>query len=397
MVTYSHSKLGCFETCPLKYKFQYVDKIKKEKEDSIEAFMGSRVHDTLEKLYKDRMTSKENSLEELTDFYHQEWHKNWHENVKIVKKEYNADNYYRTGLKCIEDYYKTYHPFNQSKTIAVEQRLLFDIEGYKITGFIDRLAQREDGTYEIRDYKTNASLPKQADKEKDRQLALYQIGLKGFWKDAKKADLIWHFLRFNKEIKVNKTEQQLEELKNNIVSLIQAVETTTETDNFKPKQSELCKWCDFQDECPNYKHIYQTEQMKLNKFMKDDGVKLVNEYRDLKEQESFIKKELDELKQAVIKYAKEKELSVIRGSDKKLTIKIEDVMDVPTKTKNEEEYTHLENLLKDTNYWKELSKLDPKQLKAMMQGKLIKDKKLEEAIIKLFVERHTEAVRLGKL
>ena len=51
MVTYSHSKIGCFENCPLQFKFRYIDRIKKEKEEGIEAFMGSRVHDTLEKLY----------------------------------------------------------------------------------------------------------------------------------------------------------------------------------------------------------------------------------------------------------------------------------------------------------------------------------------------------------
>jgi len=52
---YSHSKLSCYEQCPQKYKLQYIDKVETEIEESVEAFMGVRVHETLEKLYRDLM------------------------------------------------------------------------------------------------------------------------------------------------------------------------------------------------------------------------------------------------------------------------------------------------------------------------------------------------------
>jgi putative RecB family exonuclease len=53
MSVYSHSRLSCYEQCPQKYKLKYLDKVKTEVEQSIEAFLGSRVHETLEKLYQD--------------------------------------------------------------------------------------------------------------------------------------------------------------------------------------------------------------------------------------------------------------------------------------------------------------------------------------------------------
>ena len=49
MAVYSNSKLSTFEQCRQKYKFQYIDKIRIPGE-SIEAFLGSRVHEALEKL-----------------------------------------------------------------------------------------------------------------------------------------------------------------------------------------------------------------------------------------------------------------------------------------------------------------------------------------------------------
>ena len=52
MTLYSHSRLSTFENCPLKFKYTYIDKIETGIEESIEAFLGSRVHEALEKLSK---------------------------------------------------------------------------------------------------------------------------------------------------------------------------------------------------------------------------------------------------------------------------------------------------------------------------------------------------------
>ncbi|MBI4980596.1 PD-(D/E)XK nuclease family protein [Candidatus Woesearchaeota archaeon] len=69
MTTYSHSKLGTFQQCKFKYKLQYVDKVKVDVPDTVETFMGKKVHETLEKLYKDLKYQKLNSKEKLITFY----------------------------------------------------------------------------------------------------------------------------------------------------------------------------------------------------------------------------------------------------------------------------------------------------------------------------------------
>jgi len=64
--TYSHSKLSTYENCPRQYKLRYIDRIKPpEEEEGIEAFLGSRVHEALEKLYKELILTKINALEDL--------------------------------------------------------------------------------------------------------------------------------------------------------------------------------------------------------------------------------------------------------------------------------------------------------------------------------------------
>lgn len=72
MTIYSHSRLSCFEQCPNKFKLKYIDKVESDIEQSVEAFLGSRVHETLEKLYRDLDYHKLNSLDDLLVFLHEE-------------------------------------------------------------------------------------------------------------------------------------------------------------------------------------------------------------------------------------------------------------------------------------------------------------------------------------
>jgi len=78
MPLYSHSRLATYETCPLQYKYAYVEKIELEPEvETIEIFMGHRVHEAVEKLYRDLKLSKVNVLEDLIAYYDENWGKNW--------------------------------------------------------------------------------------------------------------------------------------------------------------------------------------------------------------------------------------------------------------------------------------------------------------------------------
>ena len=161
MPTYSHSQLSTYETCPHQYKLAYINKIKTETE-GIEAFMGSRVHDALEKLYRDLKVTKLNSLEDLLTFYHQSWEKNWNEMVQVIRKQYSAEDYRRLGEKCITDYYGRYYPFDQGRTLGIEENIYFPLEeekGYSIRGFIDRVTLVDSSILEIHDYKTSNRLP----------------------------------------------------------------------------------------------------------------------------------------------------------------------------------------------------------------------------------------------
>ena len=124
------------------------------------------------------MYQKENTLWSLLSFLCDEWDKNWNDSIVIVKKQYGLNDYLEIAEKCIADYYNQYKPFNHGKTISLEERIIIDLDDYKLFGYIDRLTEAEDDCYEIHDYKTSSRVPSLEDIKKDGQLALYSIGVK---------------------------------------------------------------------------------------------------------------------------------------------------------------------------------------------------------------------------
>jgi len=373
MTLFSHSRLSTFENCKLKFRYKYIDKLKTDVSQGVEAFMGSMVHNALEKLYKDIKHQKYNRLQELLDWYNIEWEKNWNPGIIIVRKEYSQENYRKMGEKFISDYYNEYKPFDQDRTIGLEKRILIklDDEGrYRLQGYIDRLAYIGDGVYEIHDYKTNANLPIKEYLEDDRQLALYALAVLKDYQDAKKVRLVWHFLAHNKKFVIEKTMEQLEALRKETIELIDMVEAERE---FQPTPSKLCDWCEFMVECPMTKHKVKTETLSPNEYLNEPGVDLVNKFVELKKKKNEIDAEIDKIKEAILTHSKKEGMNILSGSDSSLRIWRKDVWKLPGKTEDSRE--DLDTFVRNSGLWNDFSMLDTWKLE-----KVIDDKKWPQDI-----------------
>ena len=69
---FSHSAISTFEQCHRKYAFQYVERIRVETE-GIEAFLGKRVHESLEKLHAAARNKSILSEQGVLDFYFKQY------------------------------------------------------------------------------------------------------------------------------------------------------------------------------------------------------------------------------------------------------------------------------------------------------------------------------------
>ncbi len=361
MPTYSHSQLSTYESCPHQYRLAYIEKIKAETE-GIEAFMGSRVHDALEKLYRDLMkVDRLNTLQEILDFYEQSWEKSWRNTIQVIRKEYTAEDYRQQGKKCIAEYYRRHHPFDHGKTVGLEEYISFPLneeKGYWIRGYIDRLVRVDQSVLEIHDYKTSGKLPAQKDVDSDRQLAFYQIGVADKWREVQEVRLIWHYLAFDTEMRSSRTSESLDQVRQETMEVIQKIESDRD---FLPKEGPLCEWCDFHALCPKRKHLVLLENLPPNEYLKEKGVELVNQYAELKEKKrafnEAIDGELAKIEEALFAYGDREKIESIYGSDHVAKIVAEVKEKYPLK--GDPRRRALDELVKRSGKWLEVSDLNP--------------------------------------
>lgn len=368
MPTYSYTRLETFENCPLKYKYRYVDRVEAPIEETIEAFVGLRVHDALEKLYQDLHLEKLDTLEELLGFYRAEWQKQWSAGVKITRPDLTQQNYFDYGARCIRSYYDRYKPFDQSQTLATELQLRFtvDQEGrYQLQGFVDRAARRADGTYEIHDYKTGRTLPAQEAIDSDRQLGLYEIGLRERWPDAEGVELFWHYVGHDTTLRSTRLPEQLQELRGSTIEKVQRIEAEKK---FEPHKGDHCDWCEYQPICPLWKHIVAVQALPPAQFAADEGVRLASQLAETKRQLDQLTGRFEELKETIIEFCRQRQISVVQGSGVQVTVAEHEETKFPTK--HAPERAALEALLKQLGCWEEVAGLDVHALKRVLSWKL---------------------------
>ncbi len=164
----SYSAIDTYQTCPLKYKFQEIDRIKVPK--SKEAVFGSVMHSTMKFIHTPGILSP--TLEQALDYFSKNW------NSEVFADEIEERAAFSQGVAMIQDYYKKN---DIPKTNIVDLETRFNIEiGELMTreqsilsaGIIDRIDKIEDG-YEIIDYKTTRKMPSQEKVDNDLQLSIY--------------------------------------------------------------------------------------------------------------------------------------------------------------------------------------------------------------------------------
>jgi putative RecB family exonuclease len=398
MPVYSHSRLGTFETCPRQYWFAYIEKPDIERPETVEAFLGTRVHDALEELYQRHLRGHTMDRDALLAWYDALWDRKWSDAIRIVNPDLAAEDYRKVGRRCLADYHDRHQPFDADRTLALENLILFNLGGdgrYKIRGFIDRLSQARDGTYRIHDYKTSGHLPTQAQADADRQLALYQIGVQGMWDDVQEVDLVWHYLRFDKEIRSRRTAEQLEALKAACIALIDDIESRgKEEKNFPTHPSRLCDWCDYRELCPATRHHVAVAALPPREFKADDGVRLVDQWTDLRkrigqlyEQAGALEADEEEVKQALIEFSKQQGLESVAGSTCHATVREKHVVRSPNS--GDEDRPAFEAALRKAGLWDDFSKFDWAGFRAAWKGEDAWPAAVREAL-QPFVNETTE-------
>lgn len=283
------------------------------------------------------------------------------------------------GERQLTDYYNRHKPFDRGKVIGLETKDLLSLDedgNYKFYIRIDRLMDMGNGMYEVHDYKSSSSLPKQEELDQDRQLAMYSLWVRQHFKDFKKARLVWHFTVFDKEMDSYRTGDQLEDLRREILAEIKEIETAEE---FPANVSWLCDWCLYKSICPMWRHGEQLEEKPENEYLDDPGLKLVDEYVSIKgeldQHRVEAEEKLEKLKEALIAFCEKEGVSVVFGSDNKITVKKYDYVKFPGK--NTKERDELIEALRSIDKLDDVSELDIYALARVLKNKEWEERELD--------------------
>lgn len=304
----SHSSISCYEECPKKWHFRYIEKIPQKPKHFFS--FGKTVHNVLEYFYKVK-TMPPPDRDNLLDYYKKNWISEGYES------EAQEDEYRTKGRKIIEDYYDK-HIDTFKIPYSTEYPFNLEVSGVKVTGFIDRIDKLPDGSLAIIDYKTGKEIATTRVK-KDPQLTMYQMACEEIL-GAKVGSLIFYHL--NSQTAVTSTPHtgdQVKVLREKIVTTADLIKS----DKFEPRPSERkCNWCDYKSLCPVFHPEARSDTtppephdslpvLKANQKL----TKLVDRYGKMKEDIRAREKKLDEIKEAIVGALKEKGYSRVSGQN----------------------------------------------------------------------------------
>lgn len=347
---YSHSSIDTYNNCPRQYKFAYVERVSVEKKLTADLYLGSVVHKALENLYRTKLNGRVMPFEELLAFYNRQWDETEKNRLVVVRESDSIEAFIEIGRIGLKKFYDKFAPFDNGQTLIIEEFVDFPLDPngrFNIRGKIDRMARLGDGSVEIIDYKTQAMLPTQVALDNDDQMALYLMAVRQLWPDFKNIRARQVFIRHGVEMTANMSDDKLDEIRYAIYQNILEIEDAAKNDNFPPKESSLCNWCEYYNLCPAKRHQRALEGNQDEQFDEKVGEKLAEQYITLDTDIKSKTAELKALKEDIIRFCEESDLTKLYSAAGELNARFSEGEEFPSKTANSDAYLNLSILARD--------------------------------------------------
>ncbi len=245
--TYSFSRVKCFQQCPLRYRFRYLEG-RKEAFRSIESYLGSTVHDVLEWLYaqRDAGTAPDEAAV-LTEFARR-WTEGRDRTVAVIRINNDDEEYIRLGREMLTRFFNETFTRDLSRTVSLEQRLSKRLsDAVLFTGFADRVGRTDKGRLFVIDYKTSRSEGDGSEFSEGLQAPLYAACVLDHHDDDE-ALAGYHYLRHGTTRWQQVDRDRARELVDRFLDLVAEVEAAGD---FPARPGVLCAWCGFNAICPS--------------------------------------------------------------------------------------------------------------------------------------------------
>lgn len=359
----SYSALETYRTCPQKYKFQEVDKIRVPKR--IEAVFGTIIHSALKFMFERNPLYP--TIDEVINYYTDRF-KEAADKVVWTDPDRRADEeklYFEEGVKILKNFFKKNQPWTFN-VLEMEGRfsleLLDELSGqvHTLSGIIDRIDKdMESEVYEIIDYKTGKKMPAQKDLETNLQLGLYHLALITRWPHLKpdQIKVSLYFLKHNDKVSATPTEKTAQALKNRVLQTVREIEKAKETGAFPPLPGPLCNYCGYRKMCPMWSHEYKREEEPAPN--EAEVAAAIQEFFELKVEGDAQKKRTAELRDIILKYMESEQVERVFGSPGYITKSIVE--------RTSFDMEKMEPVLKERGFWEKILAPDTKRLEKLLR------------------------------
>jgi RecB family exonuclease len=251
----SPSKITLYSDCGLKYKFQYIDGIKKLK-TSIHLIYGSSIHKALELLNNSLIQKDKTDIEDVLQAFDDHWKKETTEGE--IKNGFYEEKLYYTALETLIKFYKEYSDY---EVLASETEFSVPFGDTQLHGIIDAVIQCKGKIY-IVDYKTSKDLYEKFKIDTSIQLAIYAYAFRHLLSDGKfpnivktQEDYVTYYV-LTKDIDNLQIEIQKKKITEKEIKRLEYIanQATIGIQNkiFLPNYNSQCKYCEYKKECLNF-------------------------------------------------------------------------------------------------------------------------------------------------
>ena len=244
----SPSSISQFQSCPLAFRFSYVDKLPQE--PSPAASKGTLVHRALEHLMMraPEYRSIANALVDLATARSELAADPDFTGLNLTEDEWGI--FYEEAERLVHKYFELEDP-SSIRPIGLELRLQANIGSATVRGVIDRLELNDDDELIISDYKTGKA---PGPRYQDQRLAgvnLYALMVQEtLGKRPVKVQLL--YLADPVAIVATTSDQQTRGVANKTQAVWDAIGDACTKVDFRTKPGPLCNWCSFKPFCPEF-------------------------------------------------------------------------------------------------------------------------------------------------
>lgn len=257
--TISVSQVNAYLGCPLKYRFQYIDKIPRPWRVAAMAF-GTSVHAAVEWFHNERLAGRVPELESVLQVFDADWYAQNTEPLVFSEKE-SKDSVAEKGRAMLRVYVES---ATQVKPVAVEQPFevdladpetgeLFDL---RLRGIIDLVEEGET----LVDLKTAGRTLEVGGLERHLQLSTYALAHVLLHGTIPKLRLDMLLKTAKPRLERHETSRTLEDL-GWTARLIYEVSLAIQTEHFFPNPSWRCTECEYFAHCQQWRGAWPEQQL----------------------------------------------------------------------------------------------------------------------------------------